>query len=61
MGRCFLPEKFPHHGRVTKIAKIIVNVVSDEIEKCGELGIADFFGLTFFAFGDFVQKSQDVI
>ena len=39
----------------------MVNVVSDEIEKRGKLGIADLFGLALFAFGDFVQERQDII
>jgi len=61
MSLCFCPERLSHHWRVTGITEIIVNVALDEIEKRGELGIADFFGLALFAFGDFVQKRQDVI
>jgi len=61
VSRCFRPEKFPHHRRVTGITEILINVVTDEIEKSGELGIADLFGLALFPFGDFIQKSQDVI
>jgi len=57
----FGPEKFPHHWRVTGISEIIVNAVADKIEKRGELGIADLFGLALFPFGDLIQESQDVI
>ena len=61
MSRCFCPEKFSHHRRVAGISEIIVNAVADKIEKRGELGIADFFGLALFPFGDFIQESQNVI
>ena len=43
MSSGFPLENLPHHGCVTKITEIIVNIVADKIEKRGELGIADFF------------------
>ena len=60
MSLCFRPEKLSHHRRVTRVTKIFVNV-TDKIEKSGELGIADSFGMALFAFRDFVQERQDLI
>jgi hypothetical protein len=39
----------------------VVKIVTDKIEEGTNVGIADALGVGFVAFGESIQKSQDII
>jgi len=41
--------------------EILIEIVADEVEKCGKLSVANSSGLVFVTVGEVVQKGQDAI
>ena len=39
----------------------MIEIVADEIEEGTDVGIADAFGVRLVAFGESIQKSQDIV
>jgi len=56
MDRSFYPKHLFHYGNVAGIMERFINVVTDKIEKCGELGIPVFSGKFVVAVGETVQE-----
>ena len=54
-------EYFPQNSSITRIGDVLVDGVSEEIEKGLEQGVAKFLGGLFGAFTESVQKSHDLI
>ncbi|MGD9249603.1 MAG: hypothetical protein PVG19_00170 [Desulfobacterales bacterium] len=52
---------FPDHGRVAWITQFVIEIVADEIEEGTNVGIADTLGVGLAAFGESIQKSQDIV
>lgn len=55
------PKKLFHHGCITGILKVLIDIIPDEIEKGRKMGMSSAFGLLFCFFGYPVQKRQDLI
>ena len=56
-----LSEYFAQDASIAGVGNVIVDGVSDEIEKRLEQGVAEFLGGLFSAFAEAVQKSHDLI
>ena len=52
----FDPKEFAHNSAMAAIFEILIEIVADEIEKCGKLSIADSSGLVFVPVGEIVQE-----
>ena len=61
MNNCFWPEQFTQHWGVTWILDIRIKVVSQKIEKGGQMGKTNPFCLGFSALGELRHKIQNVI
>jgi len=61
MHRPFYPKHLFHHRNIAWIHEPFINIVTDEIEKCGQLRIAVFSGEFVVALGEAVQERQDIV
>jgi len=55
------PKHLSQHWAIAGTAKIRVDIVSDEVEEGGEVGVFDAFGLLFLPFGDPVKEFKDFV
>ena len=56
MDRTFHPEHLFHYWNVSGIMEPFIDIVPDEIEKCGQLRIPIFSGELVVALGETVQE-----
>ena len=55
------PKSFPEHLGITRIGNDVVDVGSDEIEKCLEEDEFETFGALLLSFAVLDQKGQDIL